>query len=222
MTPYYEREGITIYHADCRDVLPLVAGVNVVLTDPPYGIEGATGNVNVKRGKGKYKAAFTDNSQYTQTVVVPVIQNLIERVDCVVVTPGNRNFTYYPQPHSFGAFYQPAAVGLQVFGNLDAQPIFYYGKNALGRNMGVPCSYVLTEQPEPSIHPCPKPLRAWQKLLSNVSKPGHVIFDPFMGVGTTLRAAKNLGRRAIGCDLDERYCEEAANRLAQDVLPLAV
>lgn len=222
MTPYYERGGITIYHADCRDVLPLLAEVDVVLTDPPYGIDGATGNVNTKRGKGKYKAAFEDNGEYIRSVVVPVVQSLIDTVSCVVVTPGNRYFAYYPQPQSFGAFYQPASVGLQVFGNADAQPIFYYGKNALGRNMGVPCSYVLTEAPERSIHPCPKPPKAWQRLLSNISKPGHLVFDPFMGVGTTLRAAKNLGLRAIGAELDERYCEEAANRLAQEVLLLAV
>jgi site-specific DNA-methyltransferase (adenine-specific) len=221
MTPYYERNGIAIYHGDCRAVLPALTGIDVVLTDPPYGIQGSSGNVNVKRGKGKYQAAFEDTPDYIQSVVVPVVQTLIQRVGCVVVTPGNRNFICYPQPDSFGTFYQPASVGLQVFGNLDAQPIFYYGKNALGRNMGVPCSYVLTEAPEKSIHPCPKPLKIWRLLLSHISRPGQTILDPFMGVGTTLRAAKDLGLRAIGIELDERYCEEAARRLAQDVLPLA-
>lgn len=224
MTPYYERGGITIFHGDSRDILAELRGVrpDVCLTDPPYGIDGSSGNINKARGKGNYTAAFKDDGDYIKTVIVPIVQSLISRVGCVVFTPGNRHFALYPQPDSFGAFYQPASVGLQVFGNADAQPIFYYGKNALGRNMGVPCSYVLTEAPEKSIHPCAKPLKAWRLLLSNISKPGQLVLDPFMGTGTTLRAAKDLGLRAIGVDLDERYCEIAARRLSQDVLPLAL
>lgn len=219
MKPYYEHNGITIYHGDCRDVYPH-ARANVVLTDPPYGINGASGNINKARGKGNYKAAFVDDKVYIENVVVPVVRDLVLRVPCVVVTPGNKYFCLYPQPDSFGAFYQPAAAGLQVFGNLDAQPILYYGKNALGRNMGVPCSYQLTEAPPALDHPCVKPFKAWRRLLSNIARPGHVILDPFMGVGTTLRAAKDLGMRAIGIEIEERYCEIAARRLSQEVMVL--
>lgn len=216
---YYDKDGIQIYHGDCRDVLPQLRA-DVVLTDPPYGINGASGNINKARGKGKYQSNFTDDRAYIETVVVPIVQELIGRVPCVVVTPGNSNFDLYPRCDSFGVFYQPAAVGLQTFGNLDAQPILYYGKNALGRNMGVPCSYKLTEAPPVSAHPCAKPFNAWRKLLSNIAKPGMVILDPFMGSGTTLRAAKDLNMRAIGIELDERYCDEAARRLSQEVMDL--
>jgi DNA modification methylase len=222
MRPYYERGGITIYNADCRDVLPALREVDVVLTDPPYGIEGASGlrTKDKRRAKGDYSANFDDTPDYIRDIVVPVITDLIERVGCVVLTPGNRNLSLYPQPDSFGAFYQPAAVALQTFGNLDAQPIFYYGKNASKRHMGVPCSYRLTESPPRNGHPCPKPPRIWQLLLSNISKPGQMVLDPFMGSGTTLLAAKNLNRRAMGIELEERYCEIAAKRLSQEVLPL--
>lgn len=222
MKPYYEHAGITIYHGDCREVLPMLGPVDVVLTDPPYGIDGASGNINRARGKGNYSGAFEDTPEYLVTVVVPVVQALIVYVPCVVLTPGNKHLMLYPQPDSFGAFYQPAAAGLQVFGNLDAQPILYYGKNASGRNMGIPCSYVLTETPQTSIHPCPKPVKAWRRLLSNVSGPGQLVLDPFMGSGTTLRAAKDLGRRAIGIELEERYCEESARRMEQEVMDLAI
>lgn len=216
MKPYYDDGQITIYHGDCREILPTLAPVDLVLTDPPYGIEGGAG-LGASRGKGDYSAAFTDDAENITSVVVPVIQWCIDHAKCVVVTPGNRNFSSYPQPHSFGAFYQPAAVGLQSFGNLDAQPIFYYGTAGGGR-MGKPCSYVLTEQPEQNGHPCPKPLKAWRKLLANVSAEGQTILDPFMGSGTTLRAAKDLGRRAIGIEIEERYVEIAVKRLAQEVL----
>ena len=224
MKPYYERGGITIYHADCREVLPtLDAGsVDLVLTDPPYGINGGQGRVNRLRGKGNYTPLFTDDNDYLCRVVVPVITNLISNIRCVVLTPGSKHFALYPQPDSFGSFFQPASVGLQVFGNADAQPIFYYGKNASGKNMGVPCSYQLTESPEENGHPCVKPIRAWRRLLSNISQEGQTVLDPFMGSGTTLRAAKDLGRRAIGIELEERYCEIAARRLEQEVLPFAL
>ncbi len=225
MKPYYEdtASGIVIYHGDCREVLPtLVESVDLVLTDPPYGIDGSSGTINKARGNGNYFAEFIDNTENVRLVIVPVIEGLIAVVRCVVVTPGNNNMMLYPQPDSFGAFYQPASVGLQVFGNADAQPILYYGKNARGRNMGVPCSYRLTESAERNGHPCPKPIKAWRVLLSNISLQHQIVLDPFMGSGTTLRAAKDLGRKAIGIELEERYCEIAAQRLSQETLGLDV
>jgi site-specific DNA-methyltransferase (adenine-specific) len=71
---------------------------------------------------------------------------------------------------------------------------------------------------ETNGHPCPKPLRWMTWLVGLASRPGEKILDPFMGSGTTLRAAKDLARRAIGIELDERYCEIAAKRLAQESL----
>jgi DNA modification methylase len=221
MKPYYSDDAVTIYHGDAREIVPMLGPVDVVLTDPPYGIEGSSGPVNLARGKGNYGAAFHDGPAYIRDVIVPIVSGLIRSVPCVVLTPGNRCLSSYPQPDSFGAFYQPASSGLQVFGNADAQPIFYYGKNALGRNMGVPCSYVLTEAPQANGHPCPKPLRAWRMLLSNISREGQTVLDPFMGSGTTLRVAKDLGRKSIGIDIEERYCEIAARQCAQEVLGLS-
>ena len=219
MTPYYTDGSVTIYHGDAREIVPQLDPVDVVLTDPPYGIEGGKGRGR-ERGKGDYGSDFEDTPEYIESIIVPVVRALIERVPCVVLTPGIRCMTKYPQPQSFGAFYQPAAAGLQVFGAVDAQPIYYYGKNASGRVMGVPCSYRLTESPEPNGHPCPKPIKAWRVLLSNISKQGQTVLDPFMGSGTTLRAAKDLGRKAIGIELEERWCEVAVRRLAQETLGL--
>ena len=173
-----------------------------------------------RENRGGYTGGFDDTPDYIHSVVVPVITSLIGRVSCVVVTPGNRCLAAYPQPDSFGVFYQPAAVGLQAFGNVDAQPIFYYGPAGGGR-MGKPCSFVLTETPEPNGHPCPKPIKAWRRLLTSVTLPGHIVVDPFMGSGTTLVAAKQMGFRAIGIELNESYCEIAVQRLAQGSLFVA-
>lgn len=220
MKPYYEAHGIQIWHADSRDLIDQITA-DAVLTDTPYGIDGGRGSLSKARGKGEYGADFSDDRPYIETVVVPIIRALIDHIPCVVVTPGNKNLDLYPRSDSFGVFYQPAAVGLQTFGNLDAQPILYYGKNKSGRHMGVPCSYQLTEAPPKLGHPCAKPFKAWRRLLSNIAQPGMTILDPFMGSGTTLRAAKDLGMTAIGIEITERYCEMAANYLSQEVMEFA-
>ncbi len=169
------------------------------------------------RAKGSYTSNFEDSPQYVREVVTDVIHRCIAKWP-VVVTPGNRCMMLYPQPDSFGCYYQPAAVGLQTWGNLDAQPIFYYGKNPTKRNLGTPCSYTLMEKPEKNGHPCVKPLGAWKRLMGNVSAEGMTVLDPFMGSGTTLQAARELGRYAIGIELSEEYCEIAAKRQQQRMM----
>ena len=214
--PYYVDSHCTIYNADCRDLLDAIE-CDCVLTDPPYGIEKSSGTINKLRGKGNYASGFDDSPEYVRSVVCEIIRRCIARWP-VVVTPGNKCLMAYPQPDSFGCFYQPASVGLQVWGNTDAQPILYYGKNPTKKNMGTPCSYTLTEMPEKNGHPCPKPIAAWKRLMCNVTLENMTILDPFMGSGTTLLAAKETNRRAIGIELNEAYCEIAATRLAQGVL----
>ena len=215
---------VTLIHGDCLEVLKtLDAGsVDAVVTDPPYGIVGGRGQVNLARGKGVYSGAFDDTPDYIRDVVVPIIEQCRRLCGCVVVTPGNKNFALYPQPDSFGCFYQPAAVGLQVFGNLDAQPIFYYGKNATKRNMGKPCSYQLTERPQETGHPCTKPLKAWTRLIQNTTLEGMTILDPFMGSGTTGVACIQTGRSFIGIEISEQYFRIAERRIseAQAQIPL--
>jgi site-specific DNA-methyltransferase (adenine-specific) len=214
--PWQRKEVIgnaTLYLGDCVAILPTMPKVDAVITDPPYGINGYRGTINKERGKANYTEAFEDTPEYIKSVVVPVILRCIASCGCVVVTPGNRNLSAYPQPDSFGCFYQPASVGMQGFGNADAQPIFYYGKNASKRNLGVPCSYQLTETADANGHPCPKPLKAWTRLLANVTAHGHTVLDPFMGSGTGAIAAHNAGRAFIGIEIEPRYFDIACERI---------
>jgi len=213
---YYDHGGITIYHGDARDVIEWVQGVDCVLTDPPYGINGGRGSISKERARGEYLSAFEDTPEYIETVASKIIQHCIVRWP-TVLTPGIANMMRYPQPDSFGCYYQPASIGLQTWGNLDSQPILYYGKNPTKRNFGTPCSYTLTESPEKNGHPCPKPLQGWKKLMCNITLEGMTLLDPFTGSGTTLLAAKETGRNAIGIEIEERYCEIAARRLSQEV-----
>jgi DNA modification methylase len=78
----------------------------------------------------------------------------------------------------------------------------------------------ITFDREQNDHPCAFPIKLALRPITSSSNPGDTIIDPFMGSGTTLRAAKDLGRRAIGIEIEERYCEIAARRLAQEVLAL--
>lgn len=213
--PYYEHAGITIYHGDCRDIITHVEA-DVVLTDTPYGLGRLTG---MHKGSNDY-ASYDDTYENVRDVIIPTVCNIIGLFGCVVVTPGNRHAWLYPQPDSLGCFYMPAATSVQRFGNLDAQPILYYGRpHRKSGPMGHACSWKLTERAVVNGHPCPKPERAWRMLLATVSCEASVILDPFMGSGTTLVAAKELGRKAIGIEIEEKYCEIAAKRLSQEVLP---
>jgi DNA modification methylase len=91
-----------------------------------------------------------------------------------------------------------------------------YLANGLGRR---PDIFIHTETTENWDHPCAKPIGFWKKLLLRGSvRESDIVLDPFMGSGTTLRAAKDLGRRAIGIEIEEKYCEIAAKRLSQKVL----
>lgn len=221
MTPYYDCDGIVIYHGDSRDLWREMT-FDAVLTDPPYGVSGEQNTKTaVLRGfrKNDY-SAFTDSVEYVTSVAVPVVAAIVKTGTRVVLTPGNRCLTLYPPPDSFGAIFQPASVGLQPWGRADAQPILYYGKSPYGGKQlpGQKCSFTLTESAEVNGHPCPKPLGFWKLLLETVSVPGETVLDPFCGSGTTMRAAKDLGRKAIGIEIEERYCEIAAKRMAQRVL----
>jgi len=223
MKPYYEHSGITIYHGDCRDVLVGLGEFDLTITDPPYGINGGRGGTSKQRGRGMYDGIFSssdDTPEWVRDVAVPVIIDCIGRSKCVIVTPGNKNLCLYPQPDSFGCLWQPHGSGAQRHGWLDSQPIFYYGKSVLQGIMLTRCSFELRTHEECNNgHPCPKPFYVWQKLVAKgIGDWSGGILDPFMGSGTTLVAAKKLGRKAIGIEICEEYCEIAAKRLAQEVL----
>ncbi len=226
MTPYYDQDGITIYCGDCRDVLPFIdlAAVDAVVTDPPYGVglEGKNTKHTTRRSLGY--ATYEDTQENLDAVVLPVISDLVARGMRMVVTPGSRNLFLYPKPAAVGSIFYPSGAGLGRWGFTCSQPILYYGADPyLSTGQGHrPDSFSTTEAAEDNGHPCPKPIKTMRWLIAKASLPGHVILDPFMGSGTTLRAAKDLCRKAIGIELEERYCEIAVRRLQQAVLPLEV
>ena len=196
--PYYQDDACTIYHGDCREILPLLPKVDLVLTDPPYGI-CVTG--------GTWGKQFDSTYQNWDAKPFDDIALIVSAGSQAVVWGGN----YFSMPPSRGWF-----IWKKPFLNTLADAEMAW-TNA-DRNTRV---FESTRSPDGKReHPTQKPLELMSWCLSFYPT-AQTILDPFMGSGTTLRAAKDLGRKAIGIELEEKYCEIAARRLEQECIPFA-
>ena len=210
-TPYYQDDWATIYCGDCREILPELPPVDLVLTDPPYGI-------------GLDYGSFDDTQDNVRALVSGVIPLCIKNASRVMLTCGTRQQHLYPIPTWILCWLNRAGAYCNPWGFTCWQPILVYGKDPyLSASKGSrPDVIEHSETSEKNGHPCPKPIGFWSKLLLRGSiSTSDLILDPFMGSGTTLVAAKQLGRKSIGIEIEERYCEIAVKRLAQEQLPFA-
>ncbi len=215
--PYYERGGITIYHGDCREILPELPSVDLVLTDPPYGIALQNhGRKDGKRRNRDWTVVNDDSPEVGQWVVDYCLGR--EWPSVVFASPrkpwaGNwRSFLVWHKP-GVGVGGDP---DLCWMADWELIQVANNGPIQGGKESGVirwPVSSASFAN-----HPCEKPVGLCRKLIEKHG--GTLILDPFMGSGTTLRAAKDLGRQAIGIEIEEKYCEIAARRLEQEVLAL--
>jgi len=198
--PYYDQDGITIYNADCRDILPLLPKVDLVLTDPPYGIGEHGGKC---RTRGKSAPNHVSLGWDNETPAVEVFDWIFEKSSAQVIWGANY-FTDKNLPPSMGWLYWNKCMGGDFS---DGELAFTSRRNAL-RSITIP-------QTSHNIqHPTQKPVKLMTWCLSFFPD-AQTILDPFMGSGTTLVAAKLLGKRAIGIELEEKYCQIAVERLAQ-------
>lgn len=212
--PYYERDGITIYHGDYREILTQLNKVDLLLTDPPYGVQKQERTYQKKSGVAAEWDTEFDLDWATQASHL---------APCLAVMPGVANLPRLPI----------TIGGLTYKWTLAAHVANGMTRGALGYGNWIPCAVYLADgasayQQQSDIkrvavsgkkpdHPSPKPYAAMEWFVSRL--PGDTILDPFMGSGTTLLAAKNLGREAIGIEIDEKYCEVAAERLDQAERP---
>lgn len=211
MNPYYhdEESGITIYHGNCREVLPTLPKADLVLMDPPYGIN--TGRTSVGSGGGEWGEQAWDAS----TVPQQLIDACIGQAPLAIVWGGN----YYAMPPSrcWLAWDKKQPMGWYSTAHFELAWT-NFDRNAHAFRMSQVEAYGGMNK----RHPSQKPLSLLKWCIAEADaacrKECGLVIDPFMGSGTTLRAAKDLGRRAIGIELSEAYCEIAANRLSQGVL----
>ena len=216
VTPYYTDDLVTIYHGDCREMLPGLDG-DALVTDPPYGI-------------GWSRATWSDDPDaYPELMRWLVSEG--QRI-------GGWCFIFQAQLN-VGRFHEWFPEGWRIFAACKnfAQvrktglwnswdPVVYWnsgpnsGPNSVEVNRDYHVGNVAGVFGTVAGHPSPRPLGTMRHLVAIAAPVGGTILDPFMGSGTTLVAAKSLGRRAIGIEIEERYCEVAAKRCAQEVLGL--
>lgn len=207
MKSYYEDSAVTIYHGDCCEILPeLDVKVDLVLTDPPY-------NVGKDYCDGDKRNDYQEwCQQWFDMMPMPML-----------FTPGMVNLSMWFQishPTWVCAWIKPNQCSPSRVGGFNIwEPILVFGKltKRIPQDAWV---MSIGQQVQAEGHPCPKYLPFWKKLVVTCTEEDNTILDPFMGSGTTLRAAKDLGRKAIGIEIEERYCEIAAERMAQEVLDL--
>lgn len=222
MTPYYQDDLVTIYHGDCREVLPTLTA-DVVVTDPPYGLSGSSGTINKARAKSVYVAEFIDDLDGVRGVFVPAVVLALARCGGRgAVTPGTPHCYEYPKPDDIAAILQPATQGMSKWGRATWQPVLLYGRDPRVGLTIQPLTFMSNGRTDVVGHPCPKGDDVSRWLVGRVSLDGETILDPFTGSGSFLIAAKEMGRRAIGIEIEERYCEIAAQRCSQEVLGLAL
>lgn len=207
MKAYYEEKGITIYHADSREVLPSLPKVDLVLTDPPYGV-------------GMH--AFDDDFE-----TVNSLNECGGLIAAVFTSPRRVSelLTILSKSWSFNrtlTMHKTADIAFPWRGwCMNSESIVIASREgAEWPKQDTYRSDVYTVGPwqRTGKHPNEKPLDVILDLAQRLSTGAGTLLDPFMGSGTTLRAAKDLGRKAIGIEIEEKYCEIAANRLRQEVL----
>jgi len=222
--PYYIDDSVCIICGDCREIVPGLGRFDLLLTDPPYGMNWNTnnsrfsgGNVasKAKRGNGvgtgNGRPILGDDEPFDPSFMMAV-------ADRTIIWGWNHFADKLPK----GACLVWIKRNDSAFGSFlsDAELAWY------SHGCGVYCKRDLSNNAIANIrkHPTQKPLALmkWCITLADKPTPVQTILDPFAGSGTTGRAAKDLGRKCVLIEREERYCEIAANRMRQEVLPLNV
>lgn len=201
MTPYYQDDYVTLYHGDCREVLPTVTA-DVVVTDPPYGHGGTPPRGGAKAGT-------------LSIVPVPLPWDVAD--DSWMQSWLGPAAVFTSAARCFVTAAALRADGLLIYAKTNPHPNGSSFEPCVTRGFGVGARHVSAYNAENGQqHPTQKPLDVMLFVVGRA--PDGIVLDPFMGSGTTIVAAKNLSRRAIGIEIEERYCEIAARRLSQGVL----
>lgn len=216
-TPYYDQDGITIIHADCRDILPMIqpATVDLVLTDPPYGDNHDTDYTRFSggktdKGRKTYRGVADDDVPFDPSGLLSIGRR-------VIAFGANRYSDRLPvgswlvwdkrTPTGSKGVMSDAEVAWMSHG----RGVYIFSHTWDGFNRA--------SERRTSYHPTQKPVALMRWIIERWSKPGDLILDPYMGSGPIAQACSELGRHYIGIELDEQYCEIAVKRLQQALQP---
>jgi site-specific DNA-methyltransferase (adenine-specific) len=242
MQPYYSDDHVTIWHGDAFDVLPTLSGIGAVVTDPPYSSGGAfrgdransTVDKYVRTDTLAYRPDFAGdnrdqrsflawatlwlNAARNASVPGAVLCSFIDWRQLPVLTDAVQagGWTW----RNLGTWWKPG-IRMQKGRFSSSAEYVVYATNGPNDADGQtsPQNVFRCAPDDDREHIAQKPLDVMKWVLG-LARPGALVLDPFMGSGSTLAAAKSLGMRAVGIEVDERYCEVAARRLSQEVLGL--
>lgn len=237
MTPYYEDDGVILYHGDCRDVLPHLDSADLLVTDPPYGA-----NFRSNRREERFDLiAEDDDPSGMASLVAEIIRSYLKRCrhayvfgpldlsplvaegvvqspveliwDKAVLGMGNLTLPWASQHET-----------IQFMVAVKSRVNVGRGEGRLAARMrrGSILRYQRPHAAGVKHHPTEKPVPLLRELIESSSVMGETVVDPFAGSGSTLVAAQREGRRAVGIEVEEKYCEAAAQRLAQYREPIHV
>jgi len=239
VTPYYEDEAVTIYHGDCLEVLAGLpsASVDAVITDPPFSSGARTDAGKSMRGAMQRGAQwqaewFSHDNMATHGFLF--LMRLVG-IDMLRVTSAGGSGHFFIDWRMYPNLYGALESCGWVVKNLLVWDKVHFGMGSNYRNQHELIIYaeksgdrefsdrgignvLRSRRADANWHPTEKPTDLIERMIGAVTVREGTVCDPFMGSGTTLRAAKDLGRKAIGIEIEEKYCEIAARRMSQEVL----
>jgi DNA modification methylase len=216
VTPYYDDGTCTIYHGDCREILPMLprASADLIIADPPYG--AGTSRRGIAMGRPWHRShdfLIGDTEPFDPTPLLCFPR---------LVLFGANYYADKLPPSGSWLVWDKRRGGTVTPGwnGSDAELAWTNLGNSVRVFSHLWTGYKRDSEISQHYHPTQKPVALMAWIIAQFTQPGDLILDPYMGSGPVLRAAKDLGRRAIGIEIEERYCEIAARRLGQEVLAL--
>lgn len=236
LEPFYEQDGVTLYQGDCLEILPSLTA-DVLITDPDYGV-----GIDFKRlapttgqNVGLKGTRTAGDADALVTAMLRAV-NLSRPCGCVFWSGSWTRIQGFSEAvsaadwaiHHLGIWYKPNGAGPSGNGLARRFEPWFWLKQGKAQRLGewnflpdcIDVSRVVPGHEEAMAHPTQKPMELMRRLVRFFSQEGDTIIDPFAGSGTTLRAAQELGRKAIGIELNPDYCAIAVERLSQRVLVL--
>ena len=200
--PYYENDNGVLYHGDCLEIMPHLESVDLIFADPPYFVGF------------KYEKIDTEYDYIEPEILYSC---LIESAQVVLITPGMKEYSKWAQLNPLWQYcwFKPGSTRQSCLRGFNTwEPILVFGeiKKPVWQD-AVRLPDCVNHIKGKSDHPCPKPEALLLKLVDDFSEQGDTILDPFLGSGTTAVACEKLGRKWIGIELEEKYCEIAAKRI---------
>lgn len=217
-TPYYSDSTITLYHADCREVLPHIApaSVDLLLTDPPYGIAYKATSRGRDAGAMEGEGVIGDDHPFDPSHLLPFGRCVIWGGNYMTdkLPPSGWIVWSKAQDNRWAHSSHSRSMAELAWTNLHRYVALY---NCFWA--GSPM-YRKGAERGSQLHPTQKPVELMRWIVDRYTEPGDLVLDPYMGSGPVAQACKETGRRYIGIEVEERYCATAVRRLDQGVFDL--